>query len=328
VYRLGDTERRGIVTKWNGKWHPLAERFAMLSEEEVRQLAASITEAGQLSPCLMTPEGLGLDGRNRVAACAIAEVDPRWEVTKARPGSVIIGSNVRKRHMTLQQQAMAVGLDLMEQGLRQDNGRWKRGSVPEAPDNVGSHITWAQVMRQVGLVLDWWPDLADDVLAGRMPLETAEGKADEKRKAQQKARQQQSMLPSDLAALVEAGVRTLDDAAAEAEHREIVDRIDKTVVGDGEEPYRQRAESGALAWSEAADLAQRWLQERDESLSRDLDRIRVYLRSTQAVESVARFVAESPDSGYATELLSSLSDEDRESFAAAARFIGEEAPGD
>lgn len=81
---------------------------------------------------------------------------------------------------TLQQQAVAVGLDLAEQGFRQDNGRWKRGSVPEAPDNVGAHITWAQVMRQVGTVLDWRPDLADEIALhdGAVGIETQASGAD------------------------------------------------------------------------------------------------------------------------------------------------------
>ena len=48
---------------WAGTWHPVAERFPMLAEEELRRLADSITETGQLHPCLMTPVGTGLDGR-------------------------------------------------------------------------------------------------------------------------------------------------------------------------------------------------------------------------------------------------------------------------
>lgn len=69
--------------------------------------------------------------------------------------------------------AMAAGLYLAELGRRK-NGRWQRGSVPEPPHNPGTLDTgWAEQMRQVGLVLDYLPGLADDVLTGSLALDAA-----------------------------------------------------------------------------------------------------------------------------------------------------------
>jgi hypothetical protein len=84
-------EHRRPTPDWSGEWHPLAERFPMLTEDELREMAASIAERGQYVPCRMSSDGLGLDGRNRVAACALAEVEPIWEVYDGDAVAFIIG---------------------------------------------------------------------------------------------------------------------------------------------------------------------------------------------------------------------------------------------
>ena len=122
----------GASLTWVGKWHPVAERFPMLSEEELRRLADSITETGQIHPCLMTPDGLGLDGRNRVAACKIAGVKPEWAVTDADPVGVIIAGNVNHRHMTIGQQAMAASIGMEAQRLRVRPDGQRAGRAMEA----------------------------------------------------------------------------------------------------------------------------------------------------------------------------------------------------
>ena len=58
--------------KWSGEWHPLAERYPMLTEDALRELADDIKANGQHDPCVMTPKGLGIDGRNRTSRCPIA----------------------------------------------------------------------------------------------------------------------------------------------------------------------------------------------------------------------------------------------------------------
>ena len=75
--------RAAEITGWNGMWHPLTAGFPMLDGDELRALAADIRRYGQSAPCRMDPHGLGLDGRSRVAACALAGVEPRWESTTA-----------------------------------------------------------------------------------------------------------------------------------------------------------------------------------------------------------------------------------------------------
>lgn len=174
IAELQEASKRPAPTvKWTGDWHPMAKRFPMLSEDELRDLAENIKETGQLNACVMDPTGLGLDGRNRVAACGILGIEPEWVVSTADPINVIIGGNVRHRHMSQGQQAVAVAIGLDEQGLR-ENGRWKRGSVPDAPDSNESVSTgWHQRVKEAGVILDWRPELADQVLSGLIALDGA-----------------------------------------------------------------------------------------------------------------------------------------------------------
>lgn len=217
---------------WSGQWHPLAERFPMLEEDELRTLAASITEQGQLIPCVMDASGLGLDGRNRVAACALAGVEPRWETYDGDPVGFIVGINAERRHLTTGQRAMATAIGLVEAGQRA-NGRFKRGSVP---DNKKSPVTdWKARVQAAGVVLDHAPALADRVLSGELPLDAAHRQADDERKRRAKL----NALGGELSALVEAGVIGLDEAERRADEAvrieelpaDLVERVERALLG-------------------------------------------------------------------------------------------------
>lgn len=296
--------------QWSGKWHPFAERFPMLSEQELRDMAESIRETGQLHDCVMDPDGLGLDGRNRVAACRIAGIEPRWTVNDGNPHAVIIAANVHHRFLSTGQRAMAVAVELREKGLRQ-NGRWKRGSVPDAPDNIGSDINWVNRVANAGIVLDWLPEMANRVMAGETALDAAYQRASGKQKTEQARAEKMARLPTDLAALVESGVREIDDALEETKARSTVAQIDKTRDLDGAPPpsFAQRAETGSLSWQEAATLAEEWLQERSDSIERERERIRaVVTGGWTALVQIAR----DPEHPYAVDILDGLNDQTRD----------------
>ena len=159
------------MTRWSGTWHPLTERFPMLGGDELRELAASIRRHGQSAPCRMDPKGLGLDGRSRVAACALAGVEPRWEVYDGDPVAFVVEANAEDRNLSTGQRAMAVAIGLVEAGSRR-NGRFRRGSVPEHPPAL-TRASWRDKVALAGFVLDHAPDLGDRVLAGELGLDTA-----------------------------------------------------------------------------------------------------------------------------------------------------------
>ncbi|MGY1607279.1 ParB/RepB/Spo0J family partition protein [Geodermatophilus sp. SYSU D00700] len=153
--------------------HPYAEKFPMLPEDELAELAESVRANGLRQPIVVTPDGLILDGRNRWAACQRAGVPPVTVVYQGEDAAqFVIDCNVTRRHMSTGAPAMATALVLHAAG-RRANGRWKRGSVPA--DNRDSSVSsgWEQAMRQAGAVLDEAPDLAPKVVSGEMTLNAA-----------------------------------------------------------------------------------------------------------------------------------------------------------
>ena len=58
--------------------HPVAALFPMLADDEIEELAADIKARGLLQPIVLDAEGRVLDGRNRLAACEIAGVEPTF----------------------------------------------------------------------------------------------------------------------------------------------------------------------------------------------------------------------------------------------------------
>jgi len=99
-----------VVTKM--KTHPVAELFPMLSDSDLREMADSIAQDGQLNPCVRQ-DGVLIDGRNRLAACKLAGVEPRFTEYKGdSPVSFIIGVNLARRHMDKGQKiALAIEIE-------------------------------------------------------------------------------------------------------------------------------------------------------------------------------------------------------------------------
>lgn len=93
--------------------HPAANLFPMLSEVALRSLATDI-EANGLQEAIVMHDGLVLDGRNRLAACKIAGVEPRFVewVRTGSPTAWVLGRNLHRRHLTASERA-AVALDAL-----------------------------------------------------------------------------------------------------------------------------------------------------------------------------------------------------------------------
>jgi site-specific DNA-methyltransferase (adenine-specific) len=93
------------------KIHPVAELFPMLSASELNELTDSIKHEGLLNPCVRQGDIL-LDGRNRLAACRLAGVEPSFtEYRGDSPVAFIIGVNLMRRHLD-KGQKIALGLEI------------------------------------------------------------------------------------------------------------------------------------------------------------------------------------------------------------------------
>jgi ParB-like chromosome segregation protein Spo0J len=86
--------------------HAAAMEFDLLPGEEFAELVADIKANGLIHPITLDKEGALLDGRNRLKACEIAGVEPRFETYEGDdPVAYIIACNIRRRHLTKQEQA-------------------------------------------------------------------------------------------------------------------------------------------------------------------------------------------------------------------------------
>lgn len=93
--------------------HPAADLFPLLRDDELADLAADVREHGLHEPIVLH-EGKVLDGRNRLAACKIANVEPRfiaWEGSGS-PTTWVLSRNLHRRHLSASQRA-AVAVDAL-----------------------------------------------------------------------------------------------------------------------------------------------------------------------------------------------------------------------
>jgi hypothetical protein len=106
-------------------WHEALSLFPEMEEEDLRGLAADIRANGLLSPIVLAGTAV-LDGRNRLLACKIADVEPtfvQWDLARGaeiasntgsaaqeitRPSVVdwVISQNMARRHLTTSQRAV------------------------------------------------------------------------------------------------------------------------------------------------------------------------------------------------------------------------------
>lgn len=155
--------------------HPAANAFPMHGEDDLNRLAVDIAQNGLKHPIVVTPDGQVLDGRNRLAACHLVNVEPQFIVCDDDPWAYSRSVNLNVRTMSTGQKAVSCALSLIAEGKRKD-GRWARGSVPgDDGDSTDSRNTWQAAMTQAGFVADWSEnlDLLLGVRDGRIALDAA-----------------------------------------------------------------------------------------------------------------------------------------------------------
>ena len=94
-------------------FHAACLLFPRLNDADIHVLADDIRQNGLLNP-IVTLNGQILDGRNRLDACKIARVNPRfveWE-GGGSPLAWVVATNLVRRHLTASQRAV-VAFDLL-----------------------------------------------------------------------------------------------------------------------------------------------------------------------------------------------------------------------
>lgn len=190
--------------------HPVAALFPMLADDELEELAADIGQRGQLQPIILDSDGRILDGRNRLAACRIAGVDPVFETYDGGdPDGYALSVNIARRHLSTGARAIIAAKASKLPGMTQRKIK--------ADTNL-----YQPRVAEAGVVLEWAPDLADAIVAGAHPLSRALEVARERKADAEAIKAKMERLradAADLAALVDEERMALDDAMAALEAR-------------------------------------------------------------------------------------------------------------
>jgi hypothetical protein len=117
------------------KVHPAADIFPLMSDEELADMAESIKANGLRYAIVIDANGQLIDGRNRLAACKLAGVEPRFENLNGHdPLAYIADANLKRRNLTKGQQAMALAMIYPETGER---GRGKKSQALKSAETAG-----------------------------------------------------------------------------------------------------------------------------------------------------------------------------------------------
>jgi len=174
------------------KFHPVADIFPMLPEQELQNLADDIKANGLKTPIIMYDDMI-LDGRNRYKACKMARVEPDFKQFKGNdPLAFVISLNLHRRHLNESQRAgvaakianMTVGGDRPSKNDKSfESANWPNGiSQPKA---AGMLNVSERTIRRYKAVEREAPELTKRIDSGEITVHEAqkEIKAEERTKA-------------------------------------------------------------------------------------------------------------------------------------------------
>jgi 16S rRNA G966 N2-methylase RsmD len=182
----------------------------MLDQEALQHLATDINERGLLNPITLLPDGTLLDGRNRLAACTLADTAPTFTTYDGDdPIGFVVSVNVRRRHLT-EGQLSFLALEVEAQYAKQTSvGRPNKNIEIIAPGQElpprqktssykaaksvgvgGRSVSRAKALQKAANSDKDVQPIVEAVKAGTLPLKTGEAQAKRivKQKEEQNAR--------------------------------------------------------------------------------------------------------------------------------------------
>lgn len=169
--------------------HPYAEIFPMLSPSALQELTADIAANGLHDPIILL-DGEVLDGRNRLAACERADVEPRFQDYQGNdPLKWVISRNLYRRHLDTSQRAMvAANLANIGHGGNRKNQAADLPLEPSQSDAASSlNVSERSVRIAKKIEREGVPELTDAVLKGDVKLHKAVKLLDEPEDIQREA---------------------------------------------------------------------------------------------------------------------------------------------
>lgn len=192
-----------VSEKW--ELHPLCALFPRMSDEQLDELAEDIAANGLRRPIVLL-DGMILDGGNRYAACVKAGVAPQFKwFDEPNALAFVLGENLRRRHLTVGQQAMIVA-SATDWSRAQAVGNPQFGNVTElqtVADRAAESGASDKTQRMADKVAKADPDLARSVVAGDVSLPKAYAQVADKQDVGSSSAEAVGELSDDLDALDE-----------------------------------------------------------------------------------------------------------------------------
>lgn len=167
------------------KFHPYSEIFPLLAGAEFDALVADIKAHG-LREAIWMYEGKILDGRNRFLACQKAKVVAKYrKYTGSDPLSFVVSLNIARRHLTVEQRAMAAArIATLGKG---GNPNASRDALTQNQAATQLDVSRSSVQRAKQVVEHGSKALQQAVEAGDVPLKKAAAVVDLPKSEQLKA---------------------------------------------------------------------------------------------------------------------------------------------
>jgi hypothetical protein len=172
------------------EFHPLADRFPLMSADEFESLKTDIKENGLLEPiCLF--QGKILDGRNRYRACQKLGVKPKFrklEMSASEAADFSVSQNLQRRHLTKSQQAMYIVSWGLLEGRNSPGAKRRYRTGESAIRRIGKRygISHVSIYKAI-FVYENDNELAEKVLKGDLSVAKAETIIRDREKESQKA---------------------------------------------------------------------------------------------------------------------------------------------
>lgn len=143
------------MSKYDLQAHPAAALFPMMSDEELTRLADDIKARGQIDPIVLH-QGLILDGRNRLRACEMADIEPNftaWNSVGGSPAQYVASKNIHRRHLS-KPQIDAIGAEMLpmlqdEARQRMLAGKHSYDPMVISPGGVADHGAAVEIAARI-----------------------------------------------------------------------------------------------------------------------------------------------------------------------------------
>ena len=205
--------------------HPAADLFPLMDAQELEALADDIAVNGLIHP-VVTFNGEVLDGRNRLAACDAAKVEPRFvewlPVGDVTPTEWVIATNLTRRHLNKGQLAtLAVELlpVLEEEARKRQVAALRKGDVApdvaklppredKSRDQAGAIVgVSGRMVSDAKKLKEEEPELFEEVKAGKTTIEQAKRETKEKKREERRAENAKKVAAVEPAEVINAGAK-------------------------------------------------------------------------------------------------------------------------